>query len=256
MRCWTAALAAALLVAAHPAEAQMALYDSFTRPIVLPDGRPGEIRVLRGHEYFLPASIRVLALDSERRIIACTRESWKLALSCDKARCRVLDLERRQLLEMEPTAFRHKALGNSDCWSTDMDEQWGWRARDAGAVDELVGNVTLARRFGWRRIGKFVGLNWFGVLLWGIAGACLCAAGRRARNLAQASDVIFCGVALVLAPAIAYAGFFFVSISMLFMADVTGPIWVAAFCAGALLAFVTASIFAKITGSSPRPADP
>lgn len=52
--------------------------------IVLPDGQPGEMRLLNGDGIFLVDPTRIVLLDQENRLLARSSESVDISLICDR----------------------------------------------------------------------------------------------------------------------------------------------------------------------------
>lgn len=155
-------------------------YFSTAGKIILPNGKPGELRLLHGDGVFWADPIRVLALDEEGRMIARSPPSPSIAMSCLHARCRVFDLAEDVVLELDPTTFRTGALVpaidnadrslNWEIYGAD-NESWGWGRRKAGFLELIWGNLALARR-----TGMCIG---FTIMAGFVAGPALHAAFRR-----------------------------------------------------------------------------
>ena len=124
-------------------------------PILLPDGQPGEIRLLRGDGIIFADPYRILVLDRDSRLLALSHESVPLSLICrpGQTSCWGYDHETGRVLVLDPNAFRiggpivpgrderdglYEIAGDYD--------SWGFAGRDASLAERLEAEWALARR--------------------------------------------------------------------------------------------------------------
>lgn len=143
------------LVASAPASAHRP-YFTRVEKIVLPDGQPGEMRLLHGDGIIVSDPIRILVLDAEGRLLARSRQSQTLTMVCEGGgRCRGVDLGAGAALELDPASFRSDGplvpgLGDRDrdgLWSLERGEEgWGFKARRIRAHEKVWAEFSLARQ--------------------------------------------------------------------------------------------------------------
>ncbi len=117
---------------------------------MLPNGQPGELRLLRGDGIFGPDLVRALILDAKGNLLARSHRSHLIAVSCAAA-CKVFDLGSDTVLELEPSSFRSgqivPGLGDEDrdrLWPLEAgDDAWGFRVRPATAIERIEGNWAM-----------------------------------------------------------------------------------------------------------------
>lgn len=142
-------------------------YFTVAEKITLPNGRPGEIRLLHGDGIFWADPIVAIAIDENRQMLGHSRASPSLALRCANGQCIVYDLDARIVLQLDPSTFRAgplaPAIDNEDRelnWALYEGGEWGWRAREASLFELLTGNIALASRIrsslGWTTIAGLV----------------------------------------------------------------------------------------------------
>lgn len=61
-------------------------YFTQIEPIVLPNGQPGEMRLMYGNSIFSADPARILVLDRDRRLLASSYQSISMNLLCDGER--------------------------------------------------------------------------------------------------------------------------------------------------------------------------
>jgi hypothetical protein len=117
--------------------------------IILPDGQPGEMRLLHGDGIFSPDPIRVLVIGANGRLLARSHQSQTMVLSCSRdSNCRAFDVQRQWVLEIDPEEFREGPVvpfyGN-ELWAIEGgDESWGFRFRPASLAERVEGELALA----------------------------------------------------------------------------------------------------------------
>jgi hypothetical protein len=150
-----AILALTLLpLAAAPAWAHSP-YFTQAEPIVLPDGRPGEMRLLHGDGIFFADPVRIVVLDRDKRLLARSEQHVPLSLICDRNRrsCWGYDHWSHQVLLLDPASFRTGgqvepgAKERDGLWNIEAGvDSWGFTARDASIAEYIEAEWALARR--------------------------------------------------------------------------------------------------------------
>lgn len=149
---WLIGVLGVVLLASGPAFAHRP-YFTTVRGIVLPDGRPGEMRVLMGDGIMLADPGRILVLDDRGRLLARSPISARMTLVCtgDGHSCRGYDGGRT--LIPEPSSFRVGGIvpglsveERSGLWPFEQgDEHWGFTLRPATFVETMLGEYHLAQ---------------------------------------------------------------------------------------------------------------
>jgi len=138
-----------LLMEHHPASAHRPLFTQ-TAHLVLPNGEPGELRLLRGDGILGPDPVRALILDAKGSLVARSHRSHLIAVSCAVS-CKIFDLADNAILELEPSSFRPgpviPGLEDHDrdkLWALEAgDDTWGFRIRQASAIERVEGNWAM-----------------------------------------------------------------------------------------------------------------
>lgn len=144
-----------LALAAIPSSSALAHRPYFTdvETIRLPDGTMGEARLLNGDGILGPDPVRVLILDAGGRLLARSRKSVLMALSCrGDRRCLIFDLSRGKVLDLEPSSFRQGAAvpgadDRDNLWDLeDGEEAWGLAPREPTPGERLKSYGLLLRK--------------------------------------------------------------------------------------------------------------
>jgi hypothetical protein len=149
---WWVALAMVLLAGmTNPALAHRP-YFTHMEKITLPDGNVGEMRLLRGDGIVFSDPGRVLVVDAAGRLLARSPRFFLLVILCQPPReCRVVDLDKSHVLELDPATFRTGAVVPSDpdlLWDFESGEaSWGFQARDATFAELIEANIAMALQF-------------------------------------------------------------------------------------------------------------
>ena len=139
------------ILAASPACAHRPYFTDVER-IRLPDGAMGEARLLNGDGIFGPDPVRVLILDAGGRLLARSRKSVLMALSCTQGQCLIFDLHNGKVLDLEPSSFRQGAVvpGVEDrdgLWDLEEgDEAWGFAPRNPTPGERLRSYGVLVQK--------------------------------------------------------------------------------------------------------------
>lgn len=148
----------ALLLAALGALPASAHRPYFTQsePVVLPDGQPGEMRLLRGDGIVFADPYRVLILlDRDSRLLALSHRSVPITLVCrhGQASCWAYDHGTGQVLIPDPASFRRDGPVVPGRDQRDglyeiesINDSWGFAARDASLAERLEAEWALARQ--------------------------------------------------------------------------------------------------------------
>ena len=130
-------------------------YFTQVAPIVLPDGQPGEMRLLHGDGIIFADPVRILVLNQEGHLLASSRRGVPMLLTCDRDEdsCWGYDGALSALV-LDPASFRKGSVvpglnddERSGLWSFEADkEDWGFEVRHA-SISEIAGaELALARR--------------------------------------------------------------------------------------------------------------
>lgn len=127
-------------------------YFTQVEAVILPDGRPGEMRLLRGDGIFLADPGRILVLDAEGRLQARSRHSVTMALLCDRALRSCRGYDGISILTLDPASFRPGEVvpGLADAerdglWAFEAgNESWGFAIRRPSLAYRLRGELALA----------------------------------------------------------------------------------------------------------------
>lgn len=125
-------------------------YVTRSEPIVLPDGRAGEMRMLHGDGIFLADPVRLIVVDDSGRLVARSRRAVPMSMSCQNKVCIGYDHSRDQVLELDAGTFRPDgpivSPSRDDLWEIeDGESHWGFKARSAGFWDQAAAELALAR---------------------------------------------------------------------------------------------------------------
>lgn len=178
---WLQLIATALALLILGSAASLAHRPYFTQiePTVLPDGNPGEMRLLNGDGIFFADPTRIVVLDQNKQVLARSPRTAPLSLICDSARrsCWGYDHNAGQALILDPSSFRMEGkplLGDDDENELGRiesgDESWGFTVRDASWAEYVEAEWTLAQRMA----GSMFFLAALGIVL-----ACLAVVGVR-----------------------------------------------------------------------------
>ena len=133
--------ALAALFAAEPAQAHSP-YFTKSKPLALPDGTLGQIRLLHGDGIVLADPVRAMILDAQGRPLARSPWSYSMVLDCDRDhRCRVFNFDRLLTHQPAPAAFRVEPaldLDNED-WMYRETEGHGFATRRMTLSDFATG---------------------------------------------------------------------------------------------------------------------
>lgn len=181
-------------------------YFTQVERVVLPNGQPGELRLLHGDGIFGPDPIRVLVLDADSRLIARSYESTFFHLVCGPTpECKIFDFHNDTIMELDPQTFRVggivQSVGDPErerLWQFIIgNDVWGFRSRPASVLEQMEGN--------WALLVKHWGIFAFTTMLGALAGFACFAGPRRAvsRGIPSAIlwtflRILFCGVCAVL----------------------------------------------------------
>lgn len=121
--------------------------------ITLPDGRTGQLRVLKGDGILGADPARAVILDAEGRSLARTPRTTVIQLACDAARrCIAVDPGSWTTYEIDPGSFRVGEVirpREDAIWALEHGpETWGFRARPASLPELIRAEVTQARELG------------------------------------------------------------------------------------------------------------
>jgi hypothetical protein len=148
-RVWWTLLA--MLLLAGPVDPALAHRPYFTHAekVTLPDGSVGEMRLLRGDGIVFSDPGRVLVVDAAARLLARSPHFFLLVILCKPPReCRVVDLDKSRVFELDPATFRTGAVVPSDpdlLWEFESGEaSWGFGARDATFAELIEANIAMA----------------------------------------------------------------------------------------------------------------
>ncbi|TPG34875.1 hypothetical protein EAH89_30595 [Roseomonas nepalensis] len=141
-----------LLLAGCPADAHRPYFTHVER-IVLPDGQPGEMRLLKGDGILLADPVRILVLDRDGRLLARSHQSGAMVLLCDRDRRSCRGYDGAAVLLLDPASFRHgqSVPGLTDAERSGLlafetgDESWGFVIRRASLADRIRAEAALAR---------------------------------------------------------------------------------------------------------------
>lgn len=156
MRRYPVVILALLLAAlgALPASAHRPYFVQ-AEPVVLPDGQPGEMRILRGDGIIFADPYRILVLGRDSRLLALSHESVPLSLICrpGQASCWGYDHDTGRVLVLDPNSFR---IGGAIVPGRDQRDglyeiagdydSWGFAGRDPSLAERLEAEWALARR--------------------------------------------------------------------------------------------------------------
>lgn len=219
------------LAACRPSHAHRP-YFTQVEPVVLPDGQPGEMRLLRGDGIFLADPARILVLDQEGRLLARSHQSTAMFLLCDHDRRSCSGYDGSSVLTLDPASFRSGAVvpglsrdERSGLWKfEDGAESWGFTVGWASIAQVAEGEAMMAHQ-------RPRTLAFLATL--GIAAALLVAGmGRPLDGHRPPSALRAIGVLLRL------AGLAVVLLVALYLAALTGLtliLWLASFGSGAAL---------------------
>lgn len=225
-------------------------YFTIAEKITLPNGRPGEIRLLHGDGIFLADPIVAIAIDENRQMLGHSRASPSLALRCANGQCTVFDVAARKILQLDPSTFRAgpiaPAIDTDDRelnWALYEGGEWGWRARETSLSELLTGNIALASRIrfsvGWTAIAGLV------------AGPALRRVFRAGGTDRPSDSFVSLCVRLLmgLIAVFAVVASFYLAIAL---SGATLELWIAAFVAGAFASQITPMILGISTGRRKR----
>lgn len=132
-------------------------YFTQTEQIVLPDGSPGEMRLLHGDGIFFADPVRVVVLDQNKRLLARSSKSRSMQLICrpQTLSCKGYDANRFTVLVLEPATFRSDPAivpgsgGDDDpIWGLESgDESWGFSSQLASPNEIFHGLYVEATRY-------------------------------------------------------------------------------------------------------------
>lgn len=125
-------------------------YITRSEPIILPDGRAGEMRMLHGDGIFLADPMRLIVVDEGGRLVARSQRSVPMSMRCRDRTCTGYDHSLDQVLELDASTFRSDGpvvdATGGDLWEIeDGDSHWGFKARSAGFSDQAAAELALAR---------------------------------------------------------------------------------------------------------------
>lgn len=140
-----------LLLAGCPAGARRPYFTQIYQ-VVLPDGQPGEMRLLRGDGTFLADPVRILGLDRDGRLLARSRRSGAMLLLCDRDRRSCRGYDGAAVLTLDPASFRpgDAVPGLTDAERSGLSafeagtESWGFAAGRAPLADTVRAEAALA----------------------------------------------------------------------------------------------------------------
>lgn len=121
--------------------------------ITLPDGRIGQLRVLKGDGILGADPARAVILDAEGRSLARTPRTIVIQLACDAVRrCIAVDPGSWTTYEIDPASFRVGEvirLREDAIWDLEHGpEPWGFRARPASLPELIRAEMTQAQELG------------------------------------------------------------------------------------------------------------
>ena len=130
-------------------------YFTQVESIVLPDGQPGEMRLLHGDGIFLADPVRILVLNREGQLLASSRRGMTMLLTCDcnERSCWGYDGAPSALV-LDPASFRMGPIvpgltdgERSGLWPFEREEEtWGFKVRYASISEIVRAELALARR--------------------------------------------------------------------------------------------------------------
>lgn len=128
-------------------------YFSQSEPILLPDGQPGEMRLLRGDGIIFADPTRIVVLDRDSRLLALSHEGVLMTLICrtGQASCWGYDHATGQVLILDPATFRRDGPivpgrnQREELWDIEgSGGSWGFAVRGASIAEWLEVAWTLA----------------------------------------------------------------------------------------------------------------
>lgn len=143
-----------VLAASCPSHAHRP-YFTQAGPVVLPDGQPGEMRLLKGDGIFFADPARILVLDREGRLLARSYQSTAMTLLCDRDQRSCSGYDGFRVLTLDAASFRSGAvvpgLGRderSELWAFENGaESWGFTVGWATVAQVAEGEVMMARQW-------------------------------------------------------------------------------------------------------------
>lgn len=130
-------------------------YFTQVEPIVLPDGQPGEMRLLHGDGIFIVDPVRILVLNREGQLLASSPQGIRMLLTCDRNEdsCWGYDGTLSALV-LDPASFRIGPVvpgltdgERSGLWPFEYQEEaWGFKVRYASISEIVRAELALARR--------------------------------------------------------------------------------------------------------------
>lgn len=207
-------------------------YFTQVEPVVLPDGQPGEMRLLKGDGIFFADPARILVLDREQRLLARSHRSTTMSLLCDRDRYSCLGYDGFSVLTLDPASFKSGAvvpgLGRderSELWAfEDGAEDWGFTVGWASIAQVMKGESMMARQRP-RTLAFLATLGTAAALL--VAGMGRSLDGHRPPSVLRAFGVLLrlAGLAVVL----------LVALYLVALTGLTTALWLVSFGSGAAL---------------------
>lgn len=160
----------ALLLSAVGSAPGLARRPYFTQPeaVLLPDGQPGEMRILHGDGILLADPARIVVLDRGGRLLARSHRSAPVSLVChqDRRSCWGYDHGTNRVLTLDPARFRYGGpfvpgtTERDGLWDLEGgEESWGFAVRSPSIAEYLEAEWVLARRVQARAMACLLGLG-------------------------------------------------------------------------------------------------
>ena len=245
----TALLTLILMVAASSPSLAHRPYFTQVEPIILPNGQPGEMRVLRGDGIIIADPSRILVLDSNRRLLARSGIGDVVSILCDGDRRACRGHSGLATLILDPASFRLgpvvPGLEQNDRSGLyelmDGNASWGFTVQLASVGDVLRAEAAIFRQ-------HLLPLSLIAVL--GAVAATILIAGKGLPNLAawRAFALWIVGFLLRLAGT---APILFIAAYVFLLTDVTLLLWLASFGSGASLMWLAVWLRRRRLGANP-----
>ena len=224
-------LAALLPLAAGAPAAAHSPYFTETRDITLPDGKPGQLRILKGDGIVGADPARAVVLDAEGRALARSPSTVVILLTCiAPGLCAAVDPGNWTTYEIDPASFRVGEIirpRQDAIWALERgSESWGFRARWATIPEIAKAEVAQIQSLGATALA-FVAIG----ALFAVA---LVPRLRWPRDSGAARRLAFFGWAILRVVILLASAW--VSAMLAFLAGVTTPLWLILMGLGTVLA--------------------
>lgn len=128
-------------------------YFTQVEPIILPNGQPGEMRLLHGDGIFFADPTRILVLDQNQRLLARSRRGGPVILLCSPDRNSCVGYDDGSGLVVDSTSFRSGPIvpgldQDNRSKLSDLEsgeESWGFTVRIASVAEIVRAEGAIAR---------------------------------------------------------------------------------------------------------------